>query len=57
MVWGSISLARALVAANLVHEYQTRVLPVILGEGESLFNNSDPIDLELSRPRAMSRDW
>ncbi|MEJ3655622.1 dihydrofolate reductase family protein [Actinomycetes bacterium KLBMP 9759] len=37
MVWGSISIARALFAAGLVDELQLRVLPVVIGTGRTLF--------------------
>lgn len=36
MVWGSITLARALLAAGLVDELQLRVVPITLGGGMSL---------------------
>lgn len=36
MVWGSITLARSLLAAGLVDELQLRVVPITLGGGVSL---------------------
>ncbi|MFH5823885.1 dihydrofolate reductase family protein [Georgenia sp. AZ-5] len=38
VVWGSISLARSLFAADLVDELQLRVIPVVIGAGRSLLS-------------------
>jgi dihydrofolate reductase len=37
MVWGSLSLAQALLQASLVDEIQLRTLPIALGTGRRLF--------------------
>jgi dihydrofolate reductase len=37
VLWGSISLAQALVAADLVDEYHLQVCPTIVGGGRPLF--------------------
>jgi dihydrofolate reductase len=39
VLWGSISLAQALMKAGLIDEYQLRVCPTILGKGRPLFPN------------------
>lgn len=41
ILYGSGSLASALIQSNLVDEYQLWIHPVILGKGFSLFNNPD----------------
>ncbi|TQC44131.1 reductase [Rhodococcus sp. WS4] len=38
IVWGSITLARALLAAELVDEIQLHVVPVLLGQGRRLLD-------------------
>jgi dihydrofolate reductase len=42
LVWGSLTLVRALAAAGLVDEYQLWLLPVVLGGGRPLFAGSEP---------------
>jgi dihydrofolate reductase len=37
VLWGSLSLAQALIAADLVDEYHLQVCPTILGAGRALF--------------------
>jgi dihydrofolate reductase len=37
VVWGSISLAQALCAANLIDEYHLQLCPTILGGGRTMF--------------------
>lgn len=37
VLWGSISLAQSLMAANLVDEYRIQLCPVLTGGGRSLF--------------------
>jgi dihydrofolate reductase len=41
VLWGSISLAQALMQAGLIDEYHIQVCPIILGGGRSLFCNND----------------
>lgn len=38
VVWGSISLAQALMKENLIDEYHIQLCPVILGGGRTLFS-------------------
>jgi dihydrofolate reductase len=48
MVWGSLSLARSLLAAGLVDEVQLRVCPIPLGAGLRLFTEETAhVGLEL----------
>jgi dihydrofolate reductase len=37
LVWGSSSLARQLVEADLVDEYQLMIEPIVLGGGKTIF--------------------
>jgi dihydrofolate reductase len=52
VLWGSISLAQDLMKANVIDEYQLRIVPVILGGGTLLFNERDELDLELIATKA-----
>lgn len=48
MVWGSLSLAQSLLAADLVDEVQLRVCPIPLGAGRRLFTEATTgVDLHL----------
>jgi dihydrofolate reductase len=40
VLWGSISLAQSLMAADLVNVYEIRVCPTILGKGRPLFSTA-----------------
>ena len=53
VLWGSISLAQALIKANVIDEYQLRIVPVLLGGGRLLFSDSE-LDLELTKTKAYS---
>ena len=53
VLWGSISLAQALIKANVIDEYQLRMVPVLLGGGRLLFSDSE-LDLELTKTKAYS---
>ena len=54
VLWGSISLAQILMKANIIDEYQLRIVPVILGGGTLLFNPGDPLDLKLTKSKSYS---
>lgn len=47
VVMGSISVAHALMQADLVDEYRPPVFPIVLGEGARLFEPSVCSELEL----------
>ncbi|SFP83465.1 Dihydrofolate reductase [Amycolatopsis arida] len=47
LVWGSLTLARSLLAARLVDELQLRVCPVAIGTGRTLFPTDGDLHLEL----------
>jgi dihydrofolate reductase len=47
VVMGSISVAHALIEANLVDEYRLLVFPIVLGEGARLFEPGECAELEL----------
>ena len=51
VLWGSISLAQDLMKANLIDEYQLRIVPVILGGGKLLFSEQDQLNLELTKTK------
>ena len=52
VLWGSISLAQDLMKANVIDEYQIRIVPVILGGGTLLFSERDELNLELVKTKA-----
>jgi dihydrofolate reductase len=37
VLWGSLSLAQDLIAANLIDEYHLQICPTIVGAGRRLF--------------------
>lgn len=45
VMWGSLSLFRSLLQADLIDELHIGTIPVILGEGIRLFEESDQIEL------------
>ena len=52
VLWGSISLAQDLMKANIIDEYQLRIVPVILGGGTLLFGERDKLDLKLTMSKS-----
>lgn len=52
VLWGSISLAQYLMKANIIDEYQLRIVPVILGGGTLLFGERDQLNLELTKTKS-----
>lgn len=53
VLWGSITLAQALMKENLVDEIHLHVCPTLLGGGRSLFvSGLNPTSLELSETRS-----
>ena len=46
VLWGSLSLFRSLLSANLIDAIKISTVPIILGKGIRLFGESDPIHLE-----------
>lgn len=52
VLWGSISLSYALLAAGLIDEIQLRVCPILVGAGKPAFQVTDhPISLNLAEAR------
>ena len=48
MIWGSITLATALLRSGLIDEIQLRMVPIVLGRGRQLFEGEfDSQNLEL----------
>lgn len=41
VLWGSLSLAQSLIAANLIDEYHIQICPTVLGGGRPLFPHLD----------------
>lgn len=54
VLWGSISLAQDLMRANLIDEYQLRIVPVLLGSGTLLFTKAGTHNLELTKSKSYS---
>jgi dihydrofolate reductase len=52
-VRGSISVARTLLAADVVHELRLVIAPTIAGSGHRLFDGLPPIRLETTRGTAL----
>ena len=52
VLWGSISLAQDIMKANIIDEYQLRIVPVILGGGTRLFDERDQLDLKLTKNKS-----
>ena len=52
VLWGSISVAQHLMKANLIDEYQLRIVPVLLGDGTLLFEKRDEMQLELTKTKS-----
>lgn len=56
VLWGSLSLAQALMNAGLIDEYQLIVCPLVLGTGRPLFPaKTPPLDLQLVETQAFDR--
>ena len=54
VLWGSISLAQDIMKANVIDEYQLRIVPVILGGGTLLFEERDQLNLKLTKSKSYS---
>jgi len=54
VLWGSISLAKDLMKADIIDEYQLRIVPVILGGGTLLFGEREQLDLKLIKSKSYS---
>ena len=52
VLWGSISLAQSLMKANLIDEYQLRIVPVLLGDGTLLFEKHNELQLTLIKTKS-----
>jgi dihydrofolate reductase len=48
VLWGSIALSHALIDADLIDEYQLRIVPVILGDGIMQFRRTSRRKLRLT---------
>ncbi|MFF2392332.1 dihydrofolate reductase family protein [Nocardia sp. NPDC058114] len=48
LIWGAGQLTDVLSAAGLLDEYQISIVPVIKGDGESLFRQASAATLELT---------
>ncbi|TCC87034.1 reductase [Pedobacter frigiditerrae] len=46
VLWGSLSLSKSLLKANLIDEIEIRTVPIILGKGLRLFGESEQIEFE-----------
>jgi dihydrofolate reductase len=51
VLWGSISISQDLIKADLIDEYQFRIVPVLLGGGTPQFTEQDQLDLELTKSK------
>ena len=52
VMWGSISIAQALMKENLIDEYHIQLCPVLTGGGRILFpQNINPVELNLLETR------
>ncbi|RYY59674.1 MAG: reductase [Chitinophagaceae bacterium] len=47
VLWGSISLARNLIKAGVIDEYQLRLVPLVLGEGTLQFEGMPQLNMNL----------
>ena len=52
VLWGSISLAQDLMKANLIDEYQLRIVPVLLGGGTRLFEKQNELQMLLTKTKS-----
>lgn len=56
VIWGSISLAQALMNEGLIDEYQLIVCPVVLGSGKPLFRDrGDSFEMRLLNTKSFDR--
>ncbi len=56
VIWGSLSLAQALLKERLIDEVQLVVCPVVLGEGKPLFRDKvDPGGMKLLETNSFDR--
>lgn len=53
LIWGSISLAQALLKRQLIDEYRPVLCPLVVGSGRPLFDDKIAIDMKLLNAKVL----